>query len=172
MNINLFFLFLLSALILIQTSFEPLERKEQVVKKTPSLELENFKLSELDTKGLKNVMYAKRGEKYKSKYTVTDFTFLDASKSNITDISAKTGVYRGNILTLVGDVKYIRDDGLIFETQKANYNKKSNIMRSLNKYTSTFNGHKAIGSLLVYNNDSGIVRSRNITMKYNLKENK
>ncbi|MCD6173978.1 MAG: LPS export ABC transporter periplasmic protein LptC, partial [Sulfurimonas sp.] len=65
---------------------------------------------------------------------------------------------------------YHREDGLTFKTQKARYNKKTDVIQALTKYVSYMNGNRATGSSIEYNNALGLTKSKNIIANYKLKE--
>ena len=150
--------------------FQPLNIKQQDVNDTALLELENFKLTELDEKGLLTITEGSRGIKYSDKYTITDLDYTDNTDEYLANIRANNGLYKGDIIKLNGDVVYSREDGFSFQTQKANYNKKTKIAEATSKYVSHMNGNKATGSYIQYDNVNGIIKSKNVVVNYKLKE--
>jgi len=170
MNINLFFIVIISGLFTIFFLFKPLEQTKQKFDEIPMLELKDFKLSELNTKGLTSVTNGIIGIRYSDRYTVTDLDYIDNSRKFISHIQSNDGLYKGNDLFLNGDVEYEREDGISFKTQKAKYNEKTKIMQSLTKYVSYVGENRATGSYLEYNNETGISKSKNVTINYKLKE--
>jgi len=169
-NVNIFFLIIISGLLAIFIVFKPINIKEQESKEIPLLELEKFKLTELDTTGLSSIMEGSSGLRYKDRYNIEDLNYTDNSNKLLANIKSNKGVYKGDIINLDGDVVYSREDGLEFKTQKARYNQKTDIVKSLTKYVSHMNGNRATGSFLEYNNALGITKSKNIVTKYKLKE--
>lgn len=170
MNINIFFLLLISGLSVIFFLFKPLDHIEQKTDEIPMLELKDFKLSELSTKGLMSVTEGSEGIRYKNRYTVSNLDYIDNSREFISHIKSNDGLYKGADLFLNGDVEYEREDGISFKTQKAKYNEKTKIMKSLTKYVSYVGENRATGSYLEYNNETGISKSKNVTINYKLKE--
>lgn len=170
MNINLFFLFLITGLSMIFFLFEPMQKIEKKTTEIPSLELNDFKLSELDRYGLLSIVNGKTGAKYSNRYIVTDLDYTDNSSELISNIKANTALYKGFVLDLQGDIKYFREDGLFFSTQKANYNKQTSIMISFTDYKSRQNEHTAEGSYLEYDSIKGITNSKDVTVNYKLRE--
>ena len=150
--------------------FKPLHIKKQEIANMPLLELENFKLIELDEKGLLSITEGTNGARYTSKYTVTDLDYTDNTNEYLANIRSNNGLYKGDIIKLDGDVVYSREDGLSFQSQKANYNTKTKIAESTAKYVSHMNGNKTTGSYIQYDNINGIIKSKNIVANYKLKE--
>ena len=144
--------------------------KEQKADEIPLLELEEFKLTELNTKGLSSIMEGSRGFRYSDRYTIVNLDYTDNTNKLLDNIKAKNGLYKGDVIDLNGDVVYFREDGLTFKTQNARYNQKTDVVQALTKYVSHMNGNRAIGSSIVYNNALGITKSKNIVANYKLKE--
>lgn len=150
--------------------FQPREHIEKEAIEIPSLELNNFKLSELDRSGLTSITSGDVGKKYTNRYSVKNLNYTDNSSKYISNIKANDALYKGFILNLRGDIKYFREDGLTFRTQKASYNKQTSVITSHTKYQSQLNESSAEGSYFEYNNAHGITKSKNVTVNYNLKE--
>lgn len=170
MNINLFFIFIFSGLFMIFFLFEPLNQKKFKSDEIPLLELKDFKITELNKEGLSNELTASLGFKYKNRYVLEQLSFTDSNDKYITNIKAHKGLYKGNILQLNGDVVYIREDGMIFDTQSAKYNKKKKVIHSPKEYIAYIGNNKVTGSSLKYNNTSGNLWSKNVVVNYKIKE--
>lgn len=85
-------------------------------------------------------------------------------------MKAKKGLYKGDDISLEGDVVYNREDGLIFESQEAQYNKKSTIL-STDKAFIVYRGKESVkGSSFVYDNTQKKLSSKNIEAIYQLEE--
>ena len=134
------------------------------------IELENFTLSQLDKNGLTSITKGTKGIRYSNRYTIENLDYTDNSKKYLANIKAKEGLYRGVVLDLAGDVIYVREDGLLFETQKANYNTETKIMIASTKYVSYMGKNRATGSYLKYNSVLERTNSKNVTINYKLKE--
>ena len=150
--------------------FEPLNREQKEFDEIPMIELENFTLSQLNKTGLTSITKGSKGIRYEDRYTVEDINHTDNSKKYLANIKAKDGLYKGEVLDLVGDVIYVREDGLLFETQKANYNTQTKIMIASTDYVSYMGKNRATGSYLKYNNILERTYSKNVTINYKLKE--
>lgn len=170
MNINLFFTSIFIGLFMIYFLFEPLNQKNSKHGEIPLLELKNFKLTELNKEGLSSALNASVGFRYKNRYILEKLNFTDSNEKYITNIHANKGIYRGNSLKLNGNVKYFREDGIIFDTQNAKYNKKTKIITSSEKYIAYIGDNKVTGSSFMYNNALGIIKSKNIIANYKIKE--
>ena len=113
--------------------FIPLDQVKKKFDEIPMLELKDFKLSELSTKGLMSVTDGSVGIRYSDRYTVTDLDYIDNSRKFISHIKANDGIYKGDDLFLNGAVEYEREDGISFKTQKAKNNEKTKIRQSLKR---------------------------------------
>jgi len=172
MNINIFFIATSAFLLIILFVFKPLDIKQESLKDVPLFNMSTFTMQELNTQGLITLMSGSEGVKYSNRYTVKDIDYTDNSKDYVANMTAINGVYKNDIVTLVGDVVYFREDGLTFETKKAVYNKKTSISRADGEYVLYRNSDRVIGKKLRYNNESEKIKSINVTAKYQLKEGK
>ncbi len=174
MNINGFFLIILASLIIIYVAFKPLDIKQQEFGEIPLFELSSFTVHELSPNGLVTVMQGSNAVRFKDRYRVEDINYTDNSKKQMANMKAKTGIYKdaSEVLELDGNIIYEREDGLTFKTQKLTYNQKTSIANTDIKYIMYKNDSEIKGSSLVYNNALERIKSKNIIVKYQLKEEK
>jgi len=172
MNINIFFILISLALLMILMLFKPLEIKEQKLTDVPLFNISSFTMYELNKEGLTSLMSGTEGIRYKDRYKVEFMDYTDNSKEYIANMKANSGIYKNDTVYLDGDVVYFREDGLTFETQKVIYNKKTTIARADGDYVLYRNGSKVVGEKLKYNNSLNRVQSKNVVVKYQLEESK
>jgi lipopolysaccharide assembly outer membrane protein LptD (OstA) len=146
--------------------------KQQIHKDVPLFELKEFTMYELDRVGLHTIMLGSAATRYKDRYTVKNIDYTDNSKKYIANMKANHGVYKNDIVTLTGDISYVREDGLTFKTQKAVYNKKTSNVISNVGYVAYMNDSVIKGTYIKYNNDTNRIYSKNITAKIQLQESK
>ena len=113
MNINVFFGIIIGSLLAVFFFFEPLNIKKQDFGEIPVFELENFKLIELDQKGLSTIMDGTKGIRYTNRYIVYNIDYTDNSKKYLANMNANKGLYKGNIINLDGNITYNREDGIV-----------------------------------------------------------
>ncbi len=159
---------------MIFVGFKPLEIKEQEFIDVPVFQLNSFTLREFDSKGLTILMNGSQGIRYANRYKVLDINYTDNSKKYIANMRADKGIYKDakDIVDLKGNVLYNREDGLTFKTQEATYNKKTSLAKTKTDYVMYRGLNKARGTYLSYNNKTNRIRSKNIIINYQLKENK
>lgn len=170
MNINYFFLAASLCLLMILFLFKPLEIKQQQFSDVPLFSISSFTMYELNSKGLITLMNGKEATKYTDRYIVEEMNYTDNSKEYIANMKSNSGMYKNDIVSLDGDVLYVREDGLTFETQNAVYNKKTKIAMADGNYLLYRGANRVTGNGLKYNNSLERVESRNVTAKYQLKE--
>ena len=151
--------------------FKPLDIKEQTFVDVPVLEMSSFTLFELDTNKLRTIMNGDKAIRYSNRYTVSNINFTDNSKKYIANMKANNGIYKDNIVELMDDVIYTREDGLLFETKKAIYDKKTNLTYIDKDFSSYKLDNKVKGKSLIYNNVLNTAVAQNVTITYKLKEN-
>lgn len=152
--------------------FEPLNIKEQKFKDVPLFEMSSFKLLEFSQDGLVTLMLGDSAIRYKNRYEVSKMDYTDNAKQYKANIKANKGLYQGDNINLKGDVIYTRDDGLTFESQAAEYNKKTKVAYTNSDYVSYQGKNRVIGASLIYNNLEKKIESKQIVAKYQLKKSK
>jgi len=155
---------------LIYVLFEPLKVKEQQFVDVPLLKIDNFVMYELDKTGLQTLMSGTKALRYSNRYIVNDIDFTDNSQLHISNMLAKKGIYKNDIVDLVGDVVYTRDDGLIFKSPTLTYNTKSSIAQTQSKFVAHKGKNSMNGSSFVYDSLKETMKSKNVAVKYQLKE--
>ena len=146
--------------------------KQQEFVDVPLFELSTFVIYEINKIGLDTMMIGTKAIRYTDRYSVDNINYTDNTQEYIANMKANNGIYKNDILTLTGDVLYNREDGLVMETSKAIYNKKNTITTIDNDYVSYQGNNRVIGSSAVYNNKLNKIASKNVIVKYQIKENK
>ncbi|SFV55865.1 hypothetical protein MNB_SM-6-843 [hydrothermal vent metagenome] len=116
-------------------------------------------------------MLGSAATRYSNRYTVQNIDYTDNEKEEyIANMKAQHGIYKDNIVTLSGNVAYVRDDGLTFKTQKAVYKKKTSSVVSDVGYVAYLNDSIIKGSYIRYNNKKNRIFSKNVRAKIELQE--
>ncbi|MDD5400172.1 MAG: LPS export ABC transporter periplasmic protein LptC [Sulfurimonas sp.] len=170
MNINYFFLFIFSCLLMIFLVFKPLEMEQQKFGEVPLFSISSFTMHELNAKGLISLINGNKATRYTDRYTVEKINYTDNSKEYIANMKSNNGIYKDDIVYLDGDIVYVREDGLTFETQKATYDKKTTIATADGDYLLYKGSNIVNGKELKYNNSLERVESRDVVVKYQLEE--
>ena len=152
--------------------FKPLQIKEQKVAEVPLLDMNEFVMYELDTKGLHTLMAGKKALRYTNRYVVDYVDFTDNSKEFIANMKANKGLYKNNIVDLKGDVFYVREDGLSFESPTMKYNTTTSVATTNDKYVAYREANSMRGTTLEYNSQLQQMKSKKVTMKYKIAEDK
>jgi LPS export ABC transporter protein LptC len=162
----------LLALISIYAFFKPLNIKQQAFVDVPLFEIKDFTMYELDRVGLQTIMVGSEAVRYSNRYKIINMDYTDNEKEYIANMKADKGIYKDDLVTLSGNVEYIRDDGLTFETKKATYNRKTSDVISDVGYIAYLNESTIKGSYIRYNNDKNKIYSKNVRAKIQLQERK
>jgi hypothetical protein len=141
-------------------------------KEISQFSLEYFTLYELSKDGLVSQMSGDDGIRYTNRYIVSNMDYTDNSKEFISNMKAKNGIYKQNIVYLNGDVAYKRDDGLRFFSQKVIYNKTKDIVSSDVEYIAYMGENYIFGDSVVVNNKKSTIKSKKINAIYNLEQKK
>jgi LPS export ABC transporter protein LptC len=171
-NINIFFIGISLGLLMIFIGFKPLNIKQQEFVDVPLFQLETFVVHELKKEGLVTLMKGSHATRYNDRYKVINMDYTDNSKIYLANMRANNGIYRDkeDTVELHGNVVYNREDGLMFESEEANYNKKTSIAKTNKNYVMHRDANRVIGTSLEYNNVLNEVKSKNIVAKYQIKE--
>jgi len=117
-------------------------------------------------------MIGSAATRYSNRYTVEHIDYTDNEKEYIANMKADYGIYKDDIVTLNGNIRYLRDDGITFETQKAIYDKKSALITSDVGYVAHLNNSIIKGSYIRYNNKKNRIFSKNVQAEIQLQERK
>ncbi|WP_255550654.1 LPS export ABC transporter periplasmic protein LptC [Sulfurimonas aquatica] len=166
----MFFLFILSSLMMIFYFFKPLDIKQQLFVDIPLFEIRDFSLYELNQEKIKTFMSGDVATRYADRYTVKSMDFTDNSKTYIANMKADSGLYEGDIITLIGKVSYFREDGLTFDSQEVVYNKKTSVAKTQSEYVAYMGDNKITGVSLEYNSLLNKIESKQVVAKYILDE--
>jgi len=172
MNINYFFAVTSFLLLVILFVFKPLEIKEQPSVDVPLFNIASFTMYELNTSGLVTMMNGTAATRYKNRYVVEGIDYTDSSKKYIANMKSKNGIYKDDIVYLDGDIIYQREDGLMFQTQRATYNKKTSVAVVDGEYLLYREKDRVEGRELRYNGSLETISSQDVTVKYQIQERK
>ena len=152
--------------------FKPLDVKKQEFIDVPLFEINSFNLYELNQKGLQGLMIGSSALRYSDRYEVENIDYTENSKKNISNMKAKKGLYQGEQISLYGSVSYVREDGLIFESQEMTYDKSTSLLSSSTPYVAHKGRSSLKGRSMKYNNKIKYIESKNVEVIYNLEESK
>lgn len=152
--------------------FKPMEIKQHAFKEVPLFTISNFTMHELDQKGLVTLMNGSKAERFTNRYRVENMDYTDNSKEYMANMKSNYGVYKNEVVHLDGDILYVREDGLTFETQKAVYNKKTAIATANGDFVLYRGSNRVTGEKLKYNNSLETIESKNVKAIYKLEESK
>jgi len=169
MSINVFFVLILGLLLGMYAYFAPNYISPQESREIPKIELLSFTLYEISHKGIDNVLEGEEAKKFDNRYEVTSGKFSDNTKRLLQSIRSDTITYQDNLITLHGNVRYARQDGLEFRSNEGKYDTNSSVARTTGDFVITQNGNSVKGDRLYYNTDKDIVSADHIRGSYNLK---
>lgn len=150
--------------------FQPLKIEKKEFIDVPLFELTTFTMYELDTIGLKTILLGSSSKRYSDRYTVDNIDYTDNSKKYIANMKADDGIYKNETVFLNGNVAYAREDGLTFESDKAQYDKKTKIISTDRDFIVYQGESVVIGSSAEYNNLTNKIKATNVKVNYKLKE--
>ncbi len=152
--------------------FEPMKLKKTKLTEVAQFSLNSFTLYELDKIGLTSLIKGDKAIKYEDRLVVEGIDYSDNFKEQTVNMKAKNGLYKNDIVYLDGDVKFKREDGLSFSSQKVKYNKTTNTAVSEVDYESHMGLNRVEGSEIIYDSKNNTIKSKNVYAIYNMQESK
>ena len=146
---------------------EPLNQKAEIAE----LELRNFTLYEVGLNGLKDIMVGKEGFRYKDRLEVNDINYTDSSRKLQNNLKADFGHYNNkNLITLEGNVRYHREDGVNFVTNKAIIHQHKETITTVGPFTMDRLTDNVVGKDLFYDTKNGHSTAKQVTAVFQLKD--
>jgi len=169
MSINLFFLLIFALLMGMYGAFTPTYPPIERIGETPKIELSEFTLYEISSKGIEYILEGKEGKKFETYYEVTSAKFSDNTKKLFHSIRSDKVDYRNDILKLDGHLHYVRADGLELRSNEGLYNIKSSSIETKGSFVITQKGNRIDGDALQYNTKEKTLSANKIRGTYQLK---
>lgn len=162
-------LILASILIFFQPS--PVHDTRKDKGEVPQLELRNFTIYELDVNGLKDIMLGHYGFRYDDRIEVEEIDYTDSTNQQRNNLQADFGVYDNkDLITLEGNVRYYREDGMTFKSDKAIIYQTDESIMAVGPFTMENGTDHAVGTDLFYDTKHGLIKAKNVTGFYTLAE--
>jgi LPS export ABC transporter protein LptC len=166
---NYFFITLALLLSAILYFFKPMHVQDAVKGEVAQLELRNFTLYEIGVNGLKDIMIGRNGLRFDNRIEVKDIDYTDSSRMLQNNLQADFGVYNNkDLITLEGNVRYYREDGLKFSTNRAIIDQNRETITTFGPFTLEKLSEKAVGMDLFYDNKNGRSNATDVTGLFDL----
>jgi hypothetical protein len=169
MSINLFFLLIFGLLLGMFSYFSSAYHDKKNGNEIPQIELFSFSMYEISHHGIDHILEGVEGKKFDDRYVITSAKFSDNTKHLLQSIRADNVKYQDNIIALDGNVRYLREDGLVFHSIEGRYDTKKSLIQTDGAFTITQNGNRVDGQKLFYNTQLDTVSANRVSGSYNLK---
>ncbi|MDX1294988.1 MAG: LPS export ABC transporter periplasmic protein LptC [Sulfurimonadaceae bacterium] len=171
MTVNKFFPIIALLLVVMFFAFRPITVEKPDSTEIAELDLQSFTIYELDRNGLVRMMYGDEGQRFKQKrYEVKNIAYTDSRGKFTQDMTADSGEYRLDTMTLTGNVQIRRSDGLEITADAASYNQHKGVVKTSGPFHMSQSGSSATGNNLVYHTESGHVKAKTIKANYQMPE--
>lgn len=164
----MFFLLVLGLILAIYGYFAPTYKYTKDAGEIPKIELYNFTLYEISHRGIDHLLEGKEGKKFEEYYTVTSAKFSDNTKHLLHFVESDRAHYRDDFLKLDGNLRYTRQDGLEFHTQRGTYDTKKGVIVTPESFFIVQNNHRIDGENIRYEVDRQWITANRIRAKYQL----
>lgn len=145
--------------ILFSFSFNTKKEKEVIIgTATKDLQFQDTIFREVDKNSTISSAFAVQGIRINNTLKLKNIKF---SNSDIKYIVGNTGTYRGDIITLNGDVKMLAANGFYCETQSASYDKNKKILDILKPFSAHMGKNRLLGDTLRYFLDKKMISVEN-----------
>ncbi|HQS66042.1 MAG TPA: LPS export ABC transporter periplasmic protein LptC [Sulfuricurvum sp.] len=168
MSINFFFVVVLSLLVGMFVYFKPITLMDETREEAPKFELESFIVYEINTMGIDRLFEGDHGKRFEDRYEVSSAKFSNNSKALFESISANEALYKDDIITLEGNVHYVREDGLEFRSSEGKYDTPHSLVSTRGGFIITQNNNKVNGTQLLLNTQHHTVSANAVSGSYQL----
>lgn len=138
--------------------------KEEV----PKFELESFVVYEISAAGIDRFFEGEQGKRFEDRYEVSSAKFSNNSKDLFESISANEALYKDDVITLEGNVHYVREDGLEFRSDEGKYDTPHALVSTRGGFVITQNANRVNGTQLLLNTQDKTVSANAISASYQL----
>ncbi|MDA3946186.1 MAG: LPS export ABC transporter periplasmic protein LptC [Helicobacteraceae bacterium] len=170
---NYFFIAIGLLLTAILLFFQPIPIKDTMADNVnvAELELRNFTLYELGSDGLKDIMIGHYGFRYTDRIEVEEIDYTDNAGKQRNNLQADFGVYNNkDLITLEGNVRYYREDGMKFRSNVAVINQVDESITAAGPFTMNKFSDNVVGTDLFYDTKNGLTRAKDVTSIFTLTE--
>ncbi|MCX6075213.1 MAG: LPS export ABC transporter periplasmic protein LptC [Campylobacterales bacterium] len=168
MSINGFFLLVLTLLVGMFGYFKPQVRVEYLTHEVPQFELDQFVIYEINRAKIDRFFEGGHGKHFEDRYEISDAKFTNNSKTMFESIRADKALYKENLISLDGDVHYVREDGFQFRSSEGTYDQNSSRIQTKGAFVLTKDGNKVDGRHLDYNVNLDTVSADKVRGSYQL----
>lgn len=168
LNINILFITIFIILITIFTFFRPLNSKQVYSDEIAQLELQTFKMYEMNQTSTKIVARAQYAYKYSDRYEMLDMNIDEKSHGMINHIQAGFAKYSGDFLHLERSVRFTSHDGVEFSSERADYNQSTRSIIVNSTFKVKENKNYFEGNHLNYNLETKKLFAKDLRAVYNL----
>jgi hypothetical protein len=170
MNVTVFYLLIGAILGSMFLLFKPLHVDIASPGELAQIELDRFVVHEVTAGGVKTILAGAHARRFEDRYEVDELNLTDRSEGHLEQMSASKGVYREPLISLRDNVRFERDDGLVFETKNADYNQTSGEVSTAGSFVLWQANDRVDGTDLRYNTKSGEISAKQIVGNYTLKD--
>lgn len=150
MSINLFFFLILGLLVGMFSYFKPHEKQDYKAQEVPQFELEQFVIYEITPSKIDRFFEGEHGKHFEDRYEISGAKFTNNAKPLLESIRADDALYKGDLITLKGNVHYSRSDGLEFRSSEGMYDQNHSLIQTKGPFVLTKDQHKIEGTRLNY----------------------
>lgn len=172
MKLTHFFIILLLFCVSIFVFLQPSSYTKNAGEKIAQLEIEDFTVYELNTKGVKSILSGTVGRQFSTYYEVENAHYVENKKISSEHLYADSGMFEKDIAYLDDNVRYFREDGLSFESDHAVYNTKKESLYVPKNFILTQNENIVYGKELRYDAVSGKMSAQKVDANYYLEDEK
>ncbi len=168
MSINVFFLVVLTFMLGMFSYFNPADSVRTKIVEVPQFELDEFVIYEISPNRIEHFFEGEHGKRFSDRYEATDAKFTNNERVLLESIQAHNALYKEDIIKLIGDVRYVRADGLQFQSNEGLYNQKESVIKTNGAFTITKNQNTVHGTRLHYNLNNDTVCADQVRGSYQL----
>lgn len=130
--------------------------------KIAQVEMYDVQDHEIGVDGVVSITNAKKAVRYADRDELYSVDALLRRNGFINSLRADSGVLKDNVVYLVGDVRYVRNDGITFESSEVEYHRDKDMLEGKVPFVLSDTYNKTLGDSFTYLIKEGQIKANNI----------
>ena len=130
--------------------------------KIAQVEMYDVQDHEISVDGVVSITNAKQAIRFANRDELYGVDALLRRDGFINSLRADKGILKNNVVYLEGDVRYVRNDGITFESTAVEYHRNKDILKGNVPFVLSDTYNKTLGNSFIYRIKEGLIEANNI----------